>query len=354
MKAKLLLAFLFPFVILAQTPAYYANIDFSQSGENIKSQLTTLITNTHTNPLPYTSNNTDTWDVIKQSDLVNQSSDEVLLIYGYEDNDTPTNNDRLRNKDLSCHTSSCIGLWNREHVFARSLANPNLDVSYIGPGTDVHNLRSCDSQMNSSRSNRIFQDDTGNAHITSLGNFYPGDEHKGDVARIIMYMYTRYPNQCEAVNIGHGTANHSYYSDMPDVFLKWNAEDPVSQFEIDRNEIIYQNQGNRNPYIDNPYLATLIWNGQDAEDTWGTLSIPAEQLEQLTIYPTYTSNYIYIKANTNKKYNYTIYNTMGQQVKTATTTELIDISTLENGLYLLKLMSNNTAQVKKIIKTNTN
>src|SRR5690606_20537251 len=101
--------------------------------------------------------------------------------------------------------------------------------------------------------------------------------------------------------------------DMPDVFLKWNAEDPVSQFEIDRNEIIYQNQGNRNPYIDNPYIATLIWNGQEAQDTWGSLSVPEEKLEKLAIYPTYTSNYIYIKGKTNnKEYNYTIYNTMGQ------------------------------------------
>ncbi|WP_417214389.1 endonuclease [Bizionia sp.] len=143
-------------------------------------------------------------------------------------------------------------------------------------------------------------------HITQLGNFYPGDEHKGDVARIIMYMYTRYPNQCEALNIGFGTTDHAPFQDMPDVFLKCNAEDPVSQFERDRNEIIYQNQGNRNPYIDNPYLATLIWNGQKAEDTWGTLSIPEKKFEQLTIYPTYTSNYIYIKGNTKtKSYHYT-------------------------------------------------
>ncbi|TYB73326.1 MULTISPECIES: T9SS type A sorting domain-containing protein [Bizionia] len=42
---------------------------------------------------------------------------------------------------------------------------------------------------------------------------------------------------------------------------------------------------------------------------------------------------------------------MGQQVKTATTTELIDISTLENGLYFLNIMFNNTTQINKMIKT---
>lgn len=268
MKSKLLITLLFPFLLLAQTPAYYSSIDFSQTGESLKTQLTTLITNTHTNQLPYTSSSTlDTWDVVKQSDLENQSSNDVLLIYGYNDTDTPTNNDRTRSKDLSCHTSSCIGVWTREHVFARSLANPSLDVSYPSAGTDVHNLRSCDSQMNNSRSNRLFQDGTGNSTITSLGNFYPGDEFKGDVARIIMYMYTRYPNQCQAINTGYGSATNAPLADMPDVFLKWNAEDPVSQFERDRNDIIYTNQGNRNPYLDNPYIATLIWNGQDAQDT---------------------------------------------------------------------------------------
>ncbi|WP_083540816.1 endonuclease I family protein [Aequorivita viscosa] len=178
-----------------------------------------------------------------------------------------------------------MGLWNREHVFARSLANPSLDTSYPSAGTDVHNLRSCDSQMNSSRSNRIFQDGNGNSHITSIGNFYPGDEHKGDVARIAMYMYTRYPEQCEAINLGYGTTDNSPLNDMPDVFLRWNLEDPVSQFEKERNEVIYQYQGNRNPFIDNPYIATLIWNGEAAEDTWGSLSTGGAEVESLSVYP---------------------------------------------------------------------
>ena len=205
--------------------------------------------------------------------------------------------------------------------------------------------------MNTSRSNRLFQDGNGNSHITSLGNFYPGDEFKGDVARIIMYMYTRYPNQCQAIDTGYGTTIHAPLNDMPDVYLKWNAEDPVSQFEIDRNEIIYQNQGNRNPYIDNPYIATLIWNGQDAEDTWGTLSVPEEQFKKISVYPTYTSNYLYINGNTNNtNYKYTIYNVMGQEIQKSSTSQLIDISTLNSGLYLLNIMHDNTRQITKIIK----
>ena len=53
-----------------------------------------------------------------------------------------------------------------------------------------------------------------------------------------------------------------------DLFLKWNREDPVSDFERQRNEVIEGAQGVRNPFIDNPYLATLIWGGTPAENTW--------------------------------------------------------------------------------------
>ena len=61
---------------------------------------------------------------------------------------------------------------------------------------------------------------------------------------------------------------------MIDLFLQWNAEDPVSDFERQRNTF-HENtsnqnaQGNRNPFIDNPILATRIWGGTKAEDSWG-------------------------------------------------------------------------------------
>lgn len=343
------IALLFPFLLNAQVPAYYSSIDFTQSSENVKTQLTTLVTNTHTTLLPYTSNSTDTWDVLVQSDLENQTSDNVLLVYGYDDSDAITMNDYSRDKDLSCHTSSCIGLWNREHVFAQSLANPSLDTSYPSAGTDVHNLRSIDSQMNSSRNNRIFQDDSGNEHITSLGNFYPGDEWKGDVARIIMYMYTRYPTQCEALNIGYGNLNST--STMPTVFLDWNADDPVSQSEIYRNETIYSVQGNRNPFIDNPYLATLIWGGTTAENTWNTLSVSTDVFESIKVYPTITSDYIYIvEGSQNNVISYTVYNTMGVEVLSSVQQNKIDVSSFSNGLYILKMKCGNKSLTKKIIK----
>jgi endonuclease I len=79
-----------------------------------------------------------------------------------------------------------------------------------------------------------------------------------------MYMYVRYPSQSIATTVGAGSTTYSV--DMPNVFLDWNAADPVSQYELNRNNILNTIQGNRNPFIDNPYLATVIWNGPTAQN----------------------------------------------------------------------------------------
>ena len=252
-----------------QIPSYYQNINLNLTGDQLKNELSNLISTTHQTQLEYTSSvSVDTWDVIKISDVFSSDTSKVLLIYGYNDNDASVENDRTRAKSLSCHTSSCFGLWNREHVFPKSLASPNLVTNFPSAGTDVHNLRACDYSTNASRSNKKFDAGNGNSSSNNQGNWYPGDEWKGDVARIIMYMYLRYPNQCEPTSVGVGTQLFSPNGDMPDVFLNWNFSDPVSEFEETRNNSIANVQGNRNPFIDNPYLATLIWNGPAAEDKW--------------------------------------------------------------------------------------
>ena len=94
---------------------------------------------------------------------------------------------------------------------------------------------------------------------------------------MMMYMYVRYEDRCLPTNIGIGD-NSLTQDDMIDLFLKWNVEDPVSNIEKNRNtyhEDLSNGsaQGNRNPFIDNPYLATMIWGGtENAEDLWGISS----------------------------------------------------------------------------------
>ncbi len=264
--------------VYAQTiPPYYNGLDFDKTGNELFLELSARLTSTHTG-IPYTDSSTDTWDVLSQVDEDPAVNTNVLLIYGYNDGDGIYKTDRTRNKTLTDNGGGDVGRWNREHVFAKSLADPSLVTDEPGPGTDVHNLKPADSQQNTDRLNKKFTGGSGNAGtVSSNGGWYPGDEWKGDVARIVMYMYVRYhgdgskisETQCLPINVGIGEGL-AVDQNMIDLFLKWNVEDPVSDFEDQRNPVIEGIQGNRNPFIDNPYLATLIWGGATAaEDKWG-------------------------------------------------------------------------------------
>jgi len=258
--------------------------------------------------------------------------------------------DYTRDKTLQCHATPCSGLWTREHVFAKSLATPALTTDSPGSGTDVHNLRACDGDMNTARSNRLFEDDGvgGNAHITGSGNWYPGDEWKGDVARIIMYMYLRYPSQCIADNTAVSTNSNS--PDMPDVFLQWNVDDPVSQYEIQRNTVLESMQGNRNPFIDDPYIATKIWSGSAAEDTWGVLGMGDDQFKNISVYPTTVHDRLYVSNSTGSNLKIAIYNISGQQIKTDLVDNQVEVETLKNGMYVLKIANQSHVSTFKFIK----
>jgi len=247
--------------VYGQIPSYYNNVNINLSGQSLKNELSNKVINTHTNFLSYSS---EVFDVIKQTDRDPNNSSRVLLMYGFNDNDNDSSNDRTRGVN---ETGGFIGDWNREHVYARSLGSPNLGTS--GPGADVHHLRACDMQRNSTRNNRKFAAGSGDSKVTSQGHWYPGDEWKGDVARMMMYMYLRYGNRTLPINVAVGSTV-SGDSNMVAIFLQWNAEDPVSQVEKQRNTILENLQGNRNPFIDNPAFATRIWGGPQAEDLFGT------------------------------------------------------------------------------------
>lgn len=276
MKKQLLflLFSLYSIFILAQE-SYYNDVDLNLTGISLKEALATKIITTHTNNLSYTPG---IWNAVMITDMNPLDNNEVLLIYGFEDgSDSDNTNDRERNINDNCTSNSCVGLWNREHVYPTSLATPDLDQDGTNgpPYADAHNLRPCDSQRNSSRGNKKFISGSGNSGPTGSG-WYPGDEWKGDVARIIMYMYLRYDDRTLPSNVGIGS-NSDTPDDMIDLFLQWNADDPVSDIEKQRNPY-HENtsnsdaQGNRNPFIDNPRLATRIWGGPEAEDIWGIYS----------------------------------------------------------------------------------
>ena len=251
--------------------AYYNGIEFlNLSGTPLKTALATRITTTHTTLLSYTPG---VWEASKTTDLNPSNTAQVILIYGWEDgNDSDITNDKFRDKSLQDNGSNGTYVWNREHVYSKSLGNPNLGTS--GPGADAHHLRPADRSRNTERSNLPFAEGSGNSTKVNSGTaWYPGDEWKGDVARMMMYMYVRYGDVCLPTVVGVGNSG-STPDAMIDLFLKWNVEDPVSDLEKGRNTFHSNTsntyaQGNRNPFIDNPYLATRIWGGDDAQDLWG-------------------------------------------------------------------------------------
>lgn len=147
--------------------------------------------------------------------------------------------------------------WNREHVWPKSLGW----YSNSGAGADIHHIRPADNRVNSTRGNMIMGEVTGGKTILYNGspagnyanNYYePLDEVKGDVARIYMYMMVRYSQTDSQYPVTRAIQSMS-------LLLQWHLQDPVDEFEKVRNERSYQVQGNRNPFIDNPEFAEMIW-----------------------------------------------------------------------------------------------
>ena len=234
---KLLHYFLFFLIALpvySQVPAYYNDVNITTTGNVLFTELSNKITETHSG-IQYTSSSTDIWDACMQSQEDPDISNNLLLIYGFNDTDGNLATDRTRLKSLQDSGATATGVWNREHIFAQSLAIPNLSTSEPGPGTDVYNLHAADKERNSERRNRPFTDGSGISSGTATnGGWFPGDDWKGDVARSVMYMYLRYhgtgaqisETKCLPINVGIGTAN-SLDANMVDLFLQWNVEDPV-------------------------------------------------------------------------------------------------------------------------------
>ena len=334
----------FSSVCFSQIPAYYNPVNFNNTGENLKVQLAQLITESQFAVLTYTPG---VWNALKLTDVDPENNNKVLLLYGYDDSDNLYITDRTRNINATCSNTNCFGFWNREHVYPRSLGIPNLQ--FEGPGSDVHHLRASDFEMNSLRSNRRFAAGSGNAGLVG-SFFYPGDEWKGDVARMMMYMYLRYGFQTLPNNVGSGSSNISPLNDMPNIFLQWNVEDPPATHEITRNNVLENLQGNRNPFIDNPYLATLIWGGTNAQDNWGLLSSNENVFASVAVYPTITRDFVNIYSTYISDFNIEVYNLNGQIISNTSSSSQIDFSSFEQGFYILKINHENASKIYKIIK----
>lgn len=90
--------------------------------------------------------------------------------------------------------------------------------------------------------------------------FEPAEEYKGDFARAYFYIFTAYHDIPWREDFAYVSDSEGHLKPWAiDLLLKWHREDPVDSKELNRNEVIYDIQGNRNPFIDFPRLAEFIW-----------------------------------------------------------------------------------------------
>lgn len=326
----------------AQQP-YYNGIDITLTGQDLYFELQGLINNA-SGTFTYG----DVRDSVKITDEDPDNANNVLLVYGHTDDGNCTT-DRSRDKDDFGGTS-CE--YNREHVFARSNADPEMGSASNGSTgitADPHNLRPSDQAMNGNKGNRKFADGSGNAGNAGA-NWYPGDEWKGDVARMMMYMYTRYGDRCLPSLNGVGLTQGS--TDMLQVYLQWNVDDPVNDFEDQRNPHLESVYGNRNPFIDNPYLATIIWGGPAAEDRWSIASTQDVNTLQISLYPNPANELVYVKNATGAIDSYAIYDVFGKLINNApfdVSENSIDVSAFASGLYFFEFSSEGNRIVHKVL-----
>ena len=142
--------------------------------------------------------------------------------------------------------------WNREHVFPQSLLNVSTDNNSRHKGADYHNLKPENPSVNSSRSNKYF------AETTTTTSYAPPSVVRGDVARILFYMVTMWP-ELSLVDVIGSNEPATFQMAQLSFLVKWHLQDPVDTFEEHRNEVIYGLQGNRNPFIDHEELVCRIW-----------------------------------------------------------------------------------------------
>ncbi|MEH6534413.1 MAG: endonuclease [Photobacterium frigidiphilum] len=236
-------------------PDGYYDLALNKTGDELKSALNTIIS-TGIIKLPYSSSSFDVWDALDITDEDPANTNNVILIY--------TGRSQAKGQKTG---QGNLGKdnWNREHSYPKSNGGFNDRGAY--GYTDIHHLRPSDETVNSTRGNLEY--DYSDNPVTEApenrydsNSFEPRDAVKGDAARMMFYMATRYEGkdsktpdlELVATVSNNGTALGNVCS-----LLEWNKRDPVDDFESNRNTKIQNIQGNRNPFVDNPQWADEIF-----------------------------------------------------------------------------------------------
>lgn len=190
---------------------------------------------------------------------------------------------------VTCGNYSKVGdCYNREHSFPKSWFNDAKPMY-----SDAFHLYPTDGKVNGQRSNNPYGECANGTTLPSngsvkalgrLGNctfpgysgtvFEPDDQYKGDFARSYFYMAAAYNDKIAGWNskMLAGNSYPAFSSWAINLLLKWHREDPVSQKELDRQEVVYGAQHNRNPFIDHPELAEYIWGNKKGQNWSANIS----------------------------------------------------------------------------------
>ena len=234
---------------------YYADCSYDtlagESAASILSTLRALMTNTHS----YKSVYSDCRDLSVYTDTMGEDG-RISLLY---------TSVLVTRDDFGGNT----GTWNREHVWAKALGG----FGNEGAGSDLHHIRPSDAAINNTRGDKKYGNVNGGASANGsslvgemTGGSYAGsyfeplDNAKGDVARICLYVYARYGGEMSKCN------DIKNVFESVDVLLEWCARDPVDEWEMRRNDVVEEIQGNRNVFIDYPEYAWLIFGEEIPEN----------------------------------------------------------------------------------------
>ena len=144
---------------------------------------------------------------------------------------------------------------NCEHLWPRSRLTSDPESLYEHQQSDLHHLFPTRSIVNSARGSQFFGEprfgidtsyepaligDDGNGRMV----FLPIARRRGDVARALFYMSTRWGLDIPAHEEEH--------------LRQWHLDDPVDAWEVERNRRVASHQGNRNPFVDCPELVERL------------------------------------------------------------------------------------------------
>ena len=323
-----------------QPVGYYDSLN-GLSGINLRQALQDIIADPN---IVRAQTYADVIDILKEADQNPANSNQVWLVYTEEG----------RAKLDFQTTSDNTGKWNREHTYPRSRGGFNsIDLDDIPDGknvfwtteadslrhanSDAHALRAADGPENSVRGNQHYGQYNG-----PTGNF---GSFKGDVARSVLYLEIRY-NGLEVVNGFPSTIGE--LGDLTTI-LDWHRNDPPDDFEMNRNNVVYSWQFNRNPFIDYPDLVEYIW-GNNVGETWNQpLGIDEISSFDIVVYPNPVRNKIYVKGILNEA-EVALFSVDGRKVfsEILLGNSEFDLN-VETGVYMLKISFDGKSVTKKII-----